>query len=304
MPSGLASYLDVPAYLRSPANQETASLLGLNTSVSGAPPAGATTLPVAAAAGWVAGHAWLLDGPSGEVVQVTGSPDGAHLTLAAPGTAFAHANGASISQAGTAGALAEIILRASAWIENYCHQGIPGDRGLFAAPRTERWSMPSSRAYLDRDHVLAVRPGHFPVQSVSALAIEFGQGQSLTFDASQLELPSEGHLIHLPYLLQASPTPGQQLLLENRGLSRSHRQWAVLTYTGGFDADALPYDIQQACAWVVSDLLAARQNPTGAAELRLGKKTLVARLRGDLAGDSLLLLQAKAALEPYKERQP
>jgi hypothetical protein len=78
----------------------------------------------------------------------------------------------------------------------------------------------------------------------------------------------------------------------------------VLTYVGGFNAGALPYDVQQACAWVVSDLLAYRQNPGGAAEVRLGKKATVSRLRGDLSGDSILLLQAKAALEPYKERLP
>lgn len=304
MPSGLSSYLDVPAYLRSAANQETASLLGLNTTITGAPAAGTTNLPVAASLGWATGLAWILDGPSSEVVVVTGSADGTHVTLAAPGTALAHANGASFSQAGTAGALAELILRASAWIEGYCQQGVSGDRSLFAATRTERWTMPSARAALDRDQVLAVRPGHFPVQSVSALAIEFGQGQNLAFDVTQIELPAAGRLVHLPYLLQASPSPGQQLLLESRGLSRSRRQWAVLTYVGGFNAGALPYDIQQACAWVVSDLLAFRQNPTGAAEMRLGKKALVARLRGDLTGDSILLLRAKAALEPYKEREP
>jgi hypothetical protein len=299
-----SSYLDVPTYLRAAANQETASLLGLNTTITGAPAAGTTTLPVAASAGWVAGPAWILDGPASEAVQVTGSGDGTHLTLAAPGTAFAHASGASVSQAGTAGALGEIILRASAWIEGYCRQGVAGDRSLFAATRTERWTMPSTRAYLDRDQVLAVRPAHFPVQSVSALAIEFGQGQSLAFDATQIELPSVARMVYLPYLLQASPTPGQQLVLESAGLARGRRQWAVLTYVGGFNAGALPYDVQQACAWVVSDLLAYRQNPGGAAEVRLGKKATVSRLRGDLSGDSILLLQAKAALEPYKERLP
>lgn len=304
MASGLSSYLDVPTYLRAAANQETASLLGLNTTITGVPTVGTTNLPVAVSAGWAAGPAWILDGPSSEALQVTGSSDGTHLTLAAPGTLFAHTNGASISQAGTVGALAEIILRASAWIEGYCRQGVTGDRSLYAATRTERWGMPSTRAYLDRDQVLAVRPGHFPVQSVSTLCVEFGQGQSLTFDATQIELPSAGRLIELPYLLQASPTPGQQLLLESVGLSRGRRQWAVLTYLGGFNAGALPYDIQQACAWVVSDLLAYRQNPGGAAEVRLGKKAIVSRLRGDLSGDSILLLQAKAALEPYKERLP
>ena len=305
MALGLSAYIDVPAYLRSAANQETASLLGLNTTTAGATQAaGTTNLQVASSTGWAAGSLWILDGPNSEVVQVTGSADGTHLTLAAPGTAFAHAAGTSASQAGSAGALAELIVRASAWIEGYCRQGVPGDRSLYALARTERWTMPSTRAHLDRDQVLVVRPGHFPVQSISALSIELGQGQSLAFDVTQVELPSAGRLVELPYLLQASPSVGQQLLLESRGLSRTHRQWAVISYVGGLTAGAVPYDVQQACVWVVSDFLGYRQNPTGAAEVRLGKKEVVTRLRGDLSGDSILLLQAKAALEIYKERQP
>ncbi|HEV2239270.1 MAG TPA: hypothetical protein VGR57_21620 [Ktedonobacterales bacterium] len=304
MAQGFASYLDVPAYLRSASNLETASLLGLNTQTATATqPAGTTALAVASSAGWAAGPVWLLDGPASEVAQVTGSGDGTHLTLAAPGTAFAHAVGVSVSQAGQAGALADLIARASAWIEGYCRQGVAGDRSLFAASRTERWTMPSTHAHLDRDQVLVVRPGHFPVQSVSTLSIELGQGQSLAFDVSQLELPAVARTVELPYLLNATLSPGMQVL-RTRGLSRARRQWVVITYSGGLTPGAVPYDVQQACAWLVSDLLGQRQNPVGAAELRLGKKTLVARLRGDVSGDSILRLQAKAALEIYKEREP
>jgi hypothetical protein len=304
MTQGFASYLDVPAYLRSAANLETASLLGLNTQTTGATqPAGTTSLAVAASTGWAAGPLWLLDGPTSEVAQVTGSADGTHLTLAAPGTLYAHAAGVSVSQAGAGGALAELIARASSWIEGYCRQGVPGDRGLYAASRTERWSMPSTRAHLDRDQVLVVRPGHFPVQSVSALSIELGQGQALAFDVTQVEMPATARTVELPYLLNAALSPGQQVL-GTHGLSRARRQWAVITYTGGLTPGTVPYDVQQACAWLVSDLLAQRQNPAGAAELRLGKKALVARLRGDQSGDSILRLQAKAALEIYKEREP
>ncbi len=72
---GASAYLDVPGYLRATSGQETASLLGLNTTLGGAGTivAGTTTLPVAASAGWVAGPLWILDGPYCEVAQVTGS---------------------------------------------------------------------------------------------------------------------------------------------------------------------------------------------------------------------------------------
>ena len=299
---GLSAYLDIAGYQQAPHGQETASLLGLNTTLGGAgsQPAGTTALVVASSAGWAAGPLWLLDGPISEVVTVTGSVDGTHLTLAAPGTAFAHAAGVSASQAGTAGSLAATILRASAAIENYCQQGSAGgDRSLFALSRSERWGMPSQRAYLDRDSVLAVMPGHFPVSAVSALAIELGQGQTLTLDATQIELPDMARIVELPYLTQGSITVGMQLLLALRGLSRSRRQWATITYTGGISPTTVPYDIQQAAVWITSDLLSQRQNPTGAAEISLGKRRLIQRQRGDIVGDSILLLRAHDALQPY-----
>jgi len=303
-PLGSSAYLDVPAYLRAATNQETASLLGLNTTVTGASatPAGATTLPVAASAGWAAGPLWLLDGPYSELVQVAGSADGTHLTLAAPGTRFAHNPGVSASQAGTAGSLAELLLRASAWIEGYCRQGSGAtDRSLFAVARAERWGMPSARAALDRDNVLLVRPGHFPIQSVAALAVESLPGQSLSLDVTQLELPTNGRLIEAPLFAALAAAPGQPLPLAGFGLSRARRAWVTLTYTGGIPVGSVPYDVQQACIWVASELLAIRRNPSGAALVRQGKFALQARPRGDTTADSILMHQAKAALEPYRD---
>lgn len=303
-PLGSSAYLDVPTYLRAATNQETASLLGLNTTIASASatPTGATSLPVAASAGWAAGPLWLLDGPYSEVVQVAGSVDGTHLTLAAPGTRFAHNPGVSASQAGTAGSLAELLLRASAWIEGYCRQGsASGDRSLFAVARSERWGMPSARAALDRDSVLLLRPGHFPIQSVAALAVESLPGQSLSLDVTQLELPSNGRLIEVPLFAALAAAPGQPLPLSGFGLSRARRAWVTLTYTGGIPAGAVPYDVQQACIWVASELLAVRRNPSGAALVRQGKFELQARPRGDTTADSILMHQAKAALEPYRD---
>ena len=161
--------------------------------------------------------------------------------------------------------------------------------------------MPSARAALDRDGVLVIRPGHFPVQSLAAVAVELGQGQSISFDPTQAELPSAGRLIEIPYLLGGALTPGQVLLLETSGLSRSRRQWATLTYTAGLTPGAVPYDVQLACVWITSEQLAERRNPAGAASIRQGKYQLDARLRGDTSGDSILLLQAKHALAPYRD---
>ena len=151
-PAGRSAYLDVPGYLLATTGQETASLLGLNTLIAGnTVSAGAVSLPVASSSGWQSGPLWLLDGPYSEIVQVTSAPDATHLTLATPGTQFAHAAGVSASQAGSGGGLAEVLLRASAWIENYCQQGSSAtDRSLFASLRSERWGLPSMRAFVDR----------------------------------------------------------------------------------------------------------------------------------------------------------
>jgi hypothetical protein len=302
---GFSAYIDVPAYLRAATNLETASLLGLNTTVggSGVTVVGATTLPVAASAGWAPGLLWLLDGPYSEMVMVTAAPDGMHLTLAAPGTQWPHAPGASASQGGSAGALAEIILAASGWIENYCQQGASAaDRSLYAVSRAERWGLPSTRALFDRDGVLALRPGHFPVQSVSALSVESAPGQSLALDVTQIEVASSGRLIEASSPVAVGGLPGQPYLWENGGVSRSARQWVAVTYLGGLMVGAVPYDLRQACVWLVSDLLGQRRNPTGAAMVRMGRFELQARPRGDTSGESILMTQAKAALEPYRER--
>lgn len=301
---GASAYLDVPGYLRATTGQETASLLGLNTTLAGTGTlaAGATTLPVGASAGWATGPLWLLDGPYSEVIQITGAPDATHLTLAAPGTLLAHAPDVSLSQAGTGGSLAEALLRASAWIESYCGQGAPGDRSLFAVARTERWGMPGPRAWLDRDGVLAVRPGHFPVQAATALSLDDGHGAVLGLDLTSAELASGGRLVEVAL---PSALPGQSVGYEPLapvGWSRARRTWAVLTYSGGISVGAVPYDVQQACVWIASELLAQRRNPTGAAEVRLGKLDLQQRPRNDPTGASLLILRAREALDPYRER--
>jgi hypothetical protein len=290
----LSAYVDVGEYLRAATDQETASLLGLNTALVAPVVAGMTPLPVVASAGWAPGPVWLLDGPYSEVAQVVTAPDGVTLTLAAPGTQQAHAAGVSVSQAGTSGALAEIILRASAWVESYCRQGTPGSRSLFALPRVERWGLPSARAWREPDGGLTVRPAHFPAQVVSSLTLEASPGDSAALDVTQIELTASGWLIEAPAPALAL-APGMP-----SAPGGSRRRWVTLGYTGGVTPGAVPGELRQALVWVVSDLLAQRRNPSGAAAVRLGRFELQARPREDPSGDSILLLQAKAALQPWR----
>ena len=286
-----SAYLDIGEYLRAATNAETASLLGLNTALTASVVAGATALPVGASAGWAVGPLWLLDGPYSEAVQVVTAPDGGTLTLAAPGATQAHAAGVSASQAGAAGALAEIILRASAWAESYCRQGGPGSRSLFALPRVERWGLPGVRAWREPDGGLTIRPAHFPAQTVTSLTVEAFPGASASLDVSQIELTASGALIEVPApaLAPTALPPGG-----------SSRCWVTVGYNGGVSLGAVPGELRQALVWVVSDFLAQRRNPTGAAAVRMGRFELQARPRDDPSGDSILLLQAKAALQPWR----
>ncbi len=288
---GVSAYLDTGEYLRAATNQETASLLGLNTTLTASVVAGATALPVVASAGWAAGPLWLLDGPYSEAVQVVTAPDGVTLTLAAPGVTQAHAAGVSASQAGASGALAEIILRASAWAESYCRQGAPGSRSLFALSRVERWGLPGARAWREPDGGLTVRPAHFPAQTVTSLTVETFPGASAALDVTQIELTASGSLIEVPAPALASFAAP---------LGGSSRCWVTLGYTGGVTPGAVPGELRQALVWVVSDFLAQRRNPTGAAAVRMGRFELQARPREDPSGDSILLIQAKAALQPWR----
>jgi hypothetical protein len=189
------------------------------------------------------------------VVQVTGAPDATHLTLAAPGTVNAHAPGVSSSQAGAGGSLAETILRASAWIENYCQQGTSADHSLFALSRTEKWGLPGRRALLDVDGALVMRPGHFPVLSVAPLAAQLPSGATQNLDVSLSQITGEGRLIEAPLVF----TGAAPFAAIPTALTRAGRQWVSVTYTGALAAGAVPYDVQQACIWMVSELLSARR---------------------------------------------
>ncbi|MBA3822777.1 MAG: hypothetical protein H0X24_02590 [Ktedonobacterales bacterium] len=305
-------YADVATFIRGAMGIETASLLGGNSTLATAVAAGATSLTVADGTSFAAGACWILDGAASEMVMIS-TIAGATLTLSAgTPTVAAHGVGASIATSGTQGALAEVLVRASAWVEGYCGQGRPGnasDPGLFALSRTEHHRLPGTRAALGVGGELAVWPLHFPVQSVASLALDWGQGQTWTLDATKIIFTSSARSFDLPPPLPVLTTTG--VLVAPGGLprawsdialSRAGPVWVNLTYQGGLVAGAMPWDFTQAVCWVAAHLLGYRENPTGAAQRQLGKKTLVSRLRGDMGDESTLLADAKGVLEAYRNR--
>ncbi|MBF6588938.1 MAG: hypothetical protein IVW57_00220 [Ktedonobacterales bacterium] len=315
----LNCYLDVPGFLASQPALPLAGLLGGNSTLSQACAAGATSLTVVSAGGaagtpgFQPGTAcYLLDGPWSEVVQITAVNTtagvltlGANLTAGGgtTGAFYAHATGVSVSSGGTLGALGDTLLAASSWAEEYCQQGSPQDRGLFATVRTEKLIMPSTRAYIDRGYGLVLRPHWYPVTALSAVAIEYAPGAaSTTFTPTMAEFDTSGMLIKVPRL--APVTGGYPSLGGFAIYNRGADAWASITYTAGFAPDAVPWRFRRAVSFAARELLAYAQNPTGAALVRQGDVQIMARLRGsggkESSADTVFLTQAKAFLEPYR----
>jgi hypothetical protein len=134
------------------------------------------------------------------------------------------------------------------------------------------------------------------VQSVASLAVMLPSGATQTLDLTLAQITGEGRLIEAPLVF----TGAAPFAVIPTAVTRVGQQWVIVTYTGGFAAGAAPYDVQQACIWMVSERLSARRNPSGAATVKQGTSELVARPWRDTSGDSILLAQAKAALSAWR----
>jgi hypothetical protein len=137
------------------------------------------------------------------------------------------------------------------------------------------------RAWIDRHIITVVRPGHFLVQSVSALALDQGEVGSFALDVSQVRLPSDGRLIEVPLLA------GLEFLLASRR-ARYHTTWR--RRASGSPASRWPSGVIR---------LVLRASTRASSRCRRGPG---GGPGGDRSGDSTPLLQAKAALESYRTR--
>lgn len=316
---GITCYLDVPGFLASQPALPLNGLLGGNTTLSTATLAGATTLPVqtVGAVGLAPGFqadqpVYILDGAQTEIVlattivSATTPPTitlGANLTNpGVTGCQYAHAAGVSVSSGGAMGALGDTLIAASSWVEEYCEQGSPTDRGFIQATRTETLMMPSTRAYINRGYGLVIRPHWYPITAISAVSIEIAPGAGTPFQPSQVEIDTSGLYVSIPQLTPVSggyPTLGG-FTFYNRGAT----QWARITYTAGFVPGSLPWAFLRAVSFAAREYIAYAQNPTGAAMIRQGDVQLMQRLRGsggkESSIDSVFLSQAKTMLSPWK----
>lgn len=308
-------YLDVPGFQAAQPSLSLAGLLGGNTRLTTGCAVGGTSLVVVNSGNFQPNDlVYILDGALSEVVFAASTgvtPDQTHLVLGAnsaggTGTQYAHAAMVSVSSGGAAGALGDLLLSASSLVEEYCNQGSMNDRGFYLATRTEKLEMPTSRAFLDRQYGLVLRPHWFPLVTLTSVILENGPSVATQaqFDASLAEYDTDGQVVTIPYMVPlATPT-----LYPWAGavLSRQMRQWANITYTAGFAPGAMPWQFQRAVSLVAREFLAYAENPTGAAMIRQGDVQLMQRLRGsggrESSADGLFLAQAKAMLDPYRAK--
>lgn len=295
----LNMYIDPLTFRRAPSGLESDSLLGnLVLLASPGVTAGATSLPLQAPGLTTTlnlyDRVYLFDGPNSEVVTVTVSTDTLGVeNISCTPTAVAHLALTVICTNGSLGSLADQIASASAWMEHVCYQS------LFQTTYTnELLAMPTMRAAFDADGQLTFRPRHFPITSVTGLAVAWAPSLVVTYDPTQTFIDGASRVCSVPNLVML---PGNQIQNSNllQSPSRSRKGQVQVTYTAGYAANALPGDLREACVLVTSDLLAKRYNPVGAPDISDGSSHISSVLKGDNSGETMLIKRARAILAKY-----
>lgn len=297
-----SSYIDIPFFLTAVAGPDVLDYLGGNALLLANVSLGATSLTVTQPAGFAVNQAvYLLDGPNSEIVFASAITGNSITTTTA--LQFAHSAGVSVSSPGTQGSLAQFMITASAWAENHCQQGNPTDRSLFQKVRNDNYELGTTRAYLDPNYTLVLRPNYFPVTAITAVSLEQSPGLVVNLDPTGVELDSRQRLIMLPIIQHIGAITGNPWVLNDAWLTREDQGWCRLTYTAGFPYGSLPFDLQQAVAFIVQEIMGYSQNPTGAAQFRHGDTWITQRLRGrevESTADGVFLMQAKNLLTRYR----
>lgn len=298
------TYLDVYDFTRSTSGLEFQSLLGNQARFTTAQTAAATSLSGIPATGvgsvTVALNQFdritIFDGLNTEIVQVgaAGAAVGATSIPLLSGTslAFNHAVGVAWCSDGVAGSLADQIVIASAWMEQYCYQPL-----LTTTWTNEALTMPSLRASIDNQGNLTFRPRHWPITAITGLKVVYTQSLATTYDATQVLIDGDHRLCSVPNLIQF---PAQQ---SSNSIppppARNQYAQLQLSYTSGYAYTALPPELKEAGVLVTSDQLAKRHNPVGAPDIADGAIRISSIIRGEKSGDSLLIVRAKHILSRY-----
>jgi hypothetical protein len=293
-------YITAIDYIKGNSGQETASLVSNLLRVGSNISIGATALPTNAGLTTVVQQydtIYIFDGASSEIVTATAGVNTGLSSIPISATQYAHNAGTVICCDGSSGSLGEAITVGSISVESICLQP------LFQNTYSETQELRSMAATINSDGALSLRPRQFPVQSISALSLGLDQGTMAAYDATQAFITSNQRRIRVPTLNALGGSGGNNLLGLFCPFNQGTAGFAEYTYVAGFTYANMPWDVKRAAILLTSDTLSDRQNPTGAATLRLGQKQIEGYLRGDTSAQSGLYKRAASFLQKYR-RQP
>lgn len=293
------SYISWVDYTLAPEGLEYASLIGNALRLSSAVIAGATNLPVTPTTSIILNQfdvITIYDGLSTEQVMVasTTNAGASSIPLMAPGLQFAHAQYTPCSSKGTLGDLGGEILKASAWVENITKQS------LWNTTQTETIRMPSMRASMDNQQVLTFRTKQYPITAINSLYIGTTLSTLQQYDQTQSVIDAN-ELVSVPQLIAVGSGSSTYSIVQSQ-VNRRMNAYLQVNYTAGYTASTMPADIKDAAILLTNALLSRRDNPIGADSVKEGQGMIVATLRGDQSGDSLLVKNAKFLLANYTLR--
>lgn len=291
-------YIDAYIYRRAVTGLETASLIGNIGKTTIATLAGAMTWPVGPATTVTLSmfdQITIFDGDTSEVAQAaTSVAVGASTIPLLQPLQYAHGQYTTFCTDGVLGSLADSIVEASNWVENLCQQS------LFQQSYSgETLKLPSMRASINNRQKLVFRPRHFPVLTETGLIIESSNSNPVSYDASQIVLDGAKQVVTVPMLISAGGGSGSGQSLYAVTPSRQDELFLNITYTAGYTPDQMPGDVRDSAVMLTSEIIARRQNPTGANILGLGDKRIQVTSSRDTVGESLLIKAVKQKLQPY-----
>jgi hypothetical protein len=292
----VTAYIDAFTYKRAVTGLEIDSLLGNLGRLSSAVSKNGTSLPVTPNVSIALKQfdpVYIFDGLNSEVCMVASdTASGASIPLLT-GLQFDHAQYTTYCTDGTMGSLGDELLEASNWVENITQQS------LYQQTYTnETLDIPSMRASIDNRGMLVFRPRHFPISADSGITLESSVNDAIDYDAAQIILNGSKQVVKVPWLLATNVSNNSNAAWGTPvDSTRGSNLFLLASYTAGYAT--LPGDIRDCAVLLTSEILARRQNPSGAVSIRLGDKQLQVTGARDNLGESLLIKAAKQKLQPY-----
>jgi hypothetical protein len=235
----------------------------------------------------------IFDGQFSETITATAEVNVGATSIPTTATAYAHAVGTPYCTDGVSGSLADQIIKASTYLETICRQTL-----FLTTYADEKLAMPTMRGSIDNHYALHFRPRHWPVQTITSLTITQIPNFSISYDPTQVVIDSDKQICMMPDM-QPLPTigSGQAPYPIWNVQSRYAEAQLTITYQAGFAV--IPADVIEAAVLLTSDTLAKRLNPYGAPEVKSGQRQIVANIKSEVSGQSLLFKRAKMILDNY-----